>query len=386
MAEIVKTGFSDFVLTLSENVIKKIAWDKYYYVKGSSDRIPARKMAGVAEIVAICLMEEYGCLIQEEELVRNCESVLFQIFCYAPESVVSAKMKKIVTEILGENTYSDYSQTIDYIRKKYGKWLADMEFAKPSENFDYKGAYDRFISEDAKKLIHWEEIQKKADELGLGIRIEKPDLTISSVTDKFFENQENCIREKYGDYETIHEKELYEAFSQLERIPCRTVYVDRLIKNIETVIDENGKIKWQEKLEQFKKAIADKQLSSGRIFFGDNSTKAEQVEKSFVNSGKFEYIMLINDTSRRLNGKSGMVVTTERIYYHGLLTSGDIPVKQISHFEFTGKTFSQGLAVYTLKGKKIFVPCDVGHTEQLKYLKVLDVLLKILKGTKIEEN
>ncbi len=51
MVELMKAGFYPFVLTLSENVVKKVVWDIYFTIKAYSGRIPAMKLSGSIQFI-----------------------------------------------------------------------------------------------------------------------------------------------------------------------------------------------------------------------------------------------------------------------------------------------------------------------------------------------
>lgn len=294
-------------------------------------------------------------------------------------------MKNVIGNLNCGLTYGEYAGTVDYIKKIYGKWLAEMEFSNGREGFDYEAAYEKFRNTTAVTLNGWEDVQKSADEAGIVINVLNPDLSVNPQIGNFFEAQKQEAEQKYGNYENFDNKSLYEAYQKLEVIPCKTVYVYHLAVSMEKRLTEVKRHEWEKKLEVFKEAILDRQVVSGRVTYGDNVFKVKQAEDSFVNSGKFEYIMLINDTSKRLNGREGLAITTENLYYKGKLSSGEIKVSDISHFEFAGRMFSQGLTVRTIGGKKYSVPCNVGKTEHYKYLRVLEELIRVLKTEDEEE-
>lgn len=380
MVELVKCNFSDFVQTLSEPVIKKIIWDRYHKVKGTSKRVPYQKIPDAAAFGTTCLLEQYALVRGEGELARQCEYIFFQLFQYAPASVMEESVKKILNGSIEAFTYQDYAKTVEYIRKNYGKWLGELEFTKENKEFSYEEAYNTYNTEVAPALKNWEDIKAVAEEQGLEVLLDADALSVHPVVGVFFDTQDGEIKEKYSTYEQWETTALYAGFETLEKIPCKSVDTEELCRAMERKLDEIEREKWQRKLEAFKKVLEEQQLQSGRLIPGDNEEKVRLAEKNYVSSGKFEYVLMINDTSRGLKCKEGMAVTTKNLYYKGRLSGGEIKVQDISHFEITGTLLGQGLAVYTLKGKKILVPCNIGKTEHLKYLKILEELVKILRN------
>lgn len=378
MVDVVKTGFYHFVLTLSEPVTKKIIWDRYFGVKAESGRIPAMKK-GTAEFGAICLLREYAGIIPDEKLAGHCDYIFYQVFQYAPSEKVRSSVKQMLEKLACSVSFGEYLRAADYLKKTYGKWLSNMEFCRGKDEFSYEEAYEKYKNVTAPMLDGWGDIQKNAEAAGLRLSIVHPQASLNPETERFFENQQLEAKENFENFYEFDEDRLYQAYRQLEVIPFKTVYVKNLAASIEKKLDEIRRLQWKGLLSNFKERVVDKPLD-GRIVFGDDEFKVKQVLNAFVNSGKFEYIMLINDTSRRMNGKEGVAVTTKNLYYKGKFESGEIPVTDISHFEISGGLFSQGLIVHTNSKKKYSVPCNVGEKEYFKYLKVLEELIKVLRG------
>ncbi len=380
MLEIIKCNFSDFVHTLSEPVTKKIIWDKYYKVKGESGKVPCQKGNGAARVASVFLLEQYALIREKKEIAKQCEYVFFQFFQYASDDTIEASIKKILSDTKGEFSYSDFWKAVEYIKKNYGKWLSDLEWTKEEKEFPYEEKYETFKLEKEQGLKDWNDILNYATEEGLDITIDEEILAVNPVIEEFFAIQENEMQENYNEFEQWELLDMHSGYETLERIRCKTVVAGELCKKMEQKIDAIERERWQQKLDAFKEILVDKQPLSGRLVLGDNEEKVKQAQDNFVSSGKFEYIIMLNDTSRGLKCKEGMAITTKNLYYKSMLSGGEIPVQDISHFEITGTVFGQSLAVYTLKGKKILVPCEVGKTEQLNYLRILEELVKILRN------
>lgn len=378
MVDVVKTGFYHFVLTLSESVTKKIIWDRYFGIKAESGRIPAMKK-GTAEFAAICLLREYAGIIPDEKLAGHCDYIFYQIFQYTPLEEIRTTMKQVLEKLECDVSFGEYIRVTDYLKKAYGKWLSNMEFCRGREGFSYEEAYDKYKNVTVPMLDGWEDVQKNATAAGLCLFVVQPQTSLNPETERFFEHQQLEAQKNFENFDEFDEDRLYHAYRELEVIPFKTVYVQTLSSAMEKKLDRIRRQEWKQLLERFKESVSDKPLD-GRIAFGDDEFKVKQVTDSFVNSGKFEYVMLINDTSRRLNGKKGVAVTTKNLYYKGMFESGEIPVEDISHFEISGGLFSQGLTVHTNSKKKYSMPCNVGEKDYYKYLKVLEQLMRVLKG------
>ena len=251
-------------------------------------------------------------------------------------------------------------------------WLSELEFAG-GKSEDALLRYEKFRTETVPGLNGWDAVQASADQIGLSVRIAKPDMTVHPAVENFFDGQEKEVREEYESGQTDS------LYRKIKAIPCKTVYVDGLVREMEEKIGMTQKDNQEALLQKFLEEIKDCKTISGRVVFGDNEAKIKQAENSFVSSGKFEHILLFNDTSVLKNGKEGMAVTTEKIYYKNLVTGGELDLKEVSGFEFSGAAFSQKLMVRMEKGKKYYLPCRIEKEDYYTYLKILEILLKIIR-------
>ena len=117
MVELMKAGFYPFVLTLSENVVKKVVWDIYFTIKADSGRIPAMKLSGAAGFATVCLMKEFGCIRENENLVKQCNYIFYQIFQYTPDDVMEKTIRMAMETQDFLMTYQDFARAQDYLKK-----------------------------------------------------------------------------------------------------------------------------------------------------------------------------------------------------------------------------------------------------------------------------
>lgn len=384
MVEMAKAGFWEFVQTLPEPVIKKTIWDKYFSVKAESGNVPS--MRGSSYILGtLCLLEQYGLIYEKYELIRQCEFFLYHIFVYAPLDALKDRIKEQFEKKDTELEFWDYAKAAGCLKTKYNKWFAELEFYKGKEDFDYEKAEELYKNERQALFYGYERVQEEIKKRGFALDVLSIAERIKPEIEQVFRQQNESTKKDYEGYNGWEEQKLYEGYASLIQIPCRTAYTDKVMQDMERLLAERKRKIVEKLLSQFQSAVADKQVQSGRIFYGNNEDKVRQVESEFVSTGKFEYVLFGNDTSVRLNGKEGLVFTNENLYYKGSFYGGEIPIAQISHFEFSGKMFKQGLVVYTLKGKKYNVPCKIGDTQQLRYLRVLDELVRVLQRRRIDQ-
>lgn len=123
-------------------------------------------------------------------------------------------------------TYQDFARTQDYLKKNYGKWLSELEFAG-GKSEDAMLRYEKFRTETVPELNGWDAVQASADQIGLSVRIAKPDMTVHPAVENFFDGQE---KEVWEEYESGQTDSLYR---KIKAIPCKTVYVDGLVREME---------------------------------------------------------------------------------------------------------------------------------------------------------
>lgn len=354
MIEIEKTSLSDFAMALPENLIKKIVWDGYMKRKQNTEEIPKMKNRGYFMAV-LCIMAEYGRCFQDPRLVILSDCYVGLIFQNADpkllmdEFVVDLQREELELEIW------DYEKTLDYFKKQYGKWLAGMEF-----------------SAGEKDTIYGRMPLKKE-------YTKQPDMTVRADLITYFTDLQNSLLDETNQYLDYGEKELYEACRRINGIKCGTVSITKRREELEKIYHMKKEEEWKNKLSLFQSRTREDLTFCPKVFYGDNAEKVRQVW-NFMSAGRFEFVYFGNDTTRRGTGKTGMVITTEAVYYKTTLSVGEIPVREITHFSYEGKMFGQALIANTIKKKKIALPVDIPDSECLKYIKVLEELLKIIRG------
>ncbi len=377
--KIIDSGFYRFVDVLPEPGIKKIIWDTYYRIKGVSEGVPALK-TGTADFCALCLLEQYGAVFEKEKLLLNSEYYLSIYFAPAPVELVRDRLRECMEQQELGVKWSDFIKVTEFLKKNCSKWYANMEFYNGTENIDYEALWSRYTSAYGILKETLEQARERSEKQGLQLFLKEGDkLSPMELVTDFFSGQEQTFRETYNGFAAYERGKLMSAYEKLRQVPCYTAATQKILSEMERLLGEATKEDWMNLLNRFFELSKDLLEPNDRVFFGDQTEKTEEVTHHFASLGKFEYVMFGNDTSVGKNGKEGMVITTENIYFKGKISGGELPVTEISHFQFNGKMFGNGMTLYTIKGKKYNIPCEIGKNDQLNYLKVLDGLVRLLK-------
>lgn len=94
---------------------------------------------------------------------------------------------------------------------------------------------------------------------------------------------------------------------------------------------------------------------------------------------KFEYPILVVDTSRSRRGDKGFILTPETLFYSNLTTSFHISVFSIENIEAMNGMLNRGLYVYQKNGTKTKIPFAVENQNLGAFAEVLDGFVKYLQ-------
>lgn len=120
--------------------------------------------------------------------------------------------------------------------------------------------YEKFRTETVPELNGWDAVQASADQIGLSVRIAKPDMTVHPAVENFFDGQE---KEVWEEYESGQTDSLYR---KIKAIPCKTVYVDGLVREMEEKIGMTQKDNQEALLQKFLEEIKDCKQSVAGLY------------------------------------------------------------------------------------------------------------------------
>lgn len=94
---------------------------------------------------------------------------------------------------------------------------------------------------------------------------------------------------------------------------------------------------------------------------------------------KFEYPILVVDTSRSRRGDKGMILTPEKLFYSNMTTSYHISVFSIERIEAMTGILNRGVYVYQKNGTKTKLPYAVDNSYMVPFAEVLDGFIRYLQ-------
>jgi hypothetical protein len=144
--------------------------------------------------------------------------------------------------------------------------------------------------------------------------------------------------------------------------------VSKLVKEISSLIKEDSRFYFY----QVRKMMRENREDANSIII-HNALKSYAEEK-----GKYEYPILICDTSYARNGESGFLLTPNHIFYRSLLDSGVIDVMDIEEVYARNSLISKGIYVNYNTGK-VKISNSLQSTQLQTIAKVLHDFVSYLK-------
>ncbi len=118
----------------------------------------------------------------------------------------------------------------------------------------------------------------------------------------------------------------------------------------------------------------------GKMRDGESSDKESSLVKVAISTyayaaGKYEYPIIICDSSLFGSGKEGFIITPDHIFYKGLIKSGSIDVKNINGVYSEKK----GLVMVHMKKGCVKMPCTLSKNDERNMAEVLRSFINYLK-------
>lgn len=116
----------------------------------------------------------------------------------------------------------------------------------------------------------------------------------------------------------------------------------------------------EEQRKENRKREQTENIEDGREIGEDESYPMYMALKRYgADRDKYEYPILVCDTSRAGNGKEGFVLTPDHIFYKSLWKVGKVNVLQIERVEVSSKILSKGIFLQYFTGEKVKLPNTV---------------------------
>lgn len=94
---------------------------------------------------------------------------------------------------------------------------------------------------------------------------------------------------------------------------------------------------------------------------------------------RYEYPILVCDSTRKGTGREGFLLTPEHLFYNSAFSSERIPILQIKNISFSTGLLNKGIYVNQKNGEKTKIPVGVPSREWEGFTHVLDEFIKYLQ-------
>ena len=94
---------------------------------------------------------------------------------------------------------------------------------------------------------------------------------------------------------------------------------------------------------------------------------------------RYEYPILVCDSTRKGTGREGFLLTPEHLFYNSAFSSERIPILQIKNISFSTGLLNKGIYVNQKNGEKTKIPVGVPSREWEGFTRVLDEFIKYLQ-------
>lgn len=377
----------------------RIDWvDKEKYEKLMRQAVYQKGEEEVRQKAEYCMNKPYGA-------VKRVMEEISQIEC--PELV-----KKSVLETLGE------------VKRKRGQEEAAQLIAQMPENMSrnqYQTFRERLNQYDGEDISVYNEVLEGKRRLaerreisGMLKRAERSDRNglmriLQKLREDGFspEQAEPAIRQVEGKVRAIDEKVIEricpnittmtfdQAAQAYEKIEGGAFLPEIKTNTLEMIDKRLTKIKMDEcslLVEKLKEALSAKVNEPERIHYyevrrimrGDWLPREAELVARALNTyatdrDRYEFPIIVCDSSGRKNGKEGFILTPDHIFYNTLFSSEKIPVRSVEGLEGNTGLLSKGIYVKQRNGRKIKVPAVVATKELKAFTEALEEFIAYLQ-------
>ena len=146
--------------------------------------------------------------------------------------------------------------------------------------------------------------------------------------------------------------------------------IDKIQRNLENSIEDLSRIHYYD---------------AGKMLSGDNKDEEavlirKAISKYAVLLGKYEYPVIICDSSRFKNGKEGFIISPDHIFYKGVIKSGTLDIMDIENISLENGKTGKALFVNNSAKRKVKLPCTFKGKDCENLAVVLDEFTEYLKA------
>ncbi|MFG6383037.1 MAG: hypothetical protein K1V96_02125 [Lachnospiraceae bacterium] len=356
---------------------------------------------------------------KEDEVIRQkAEKCLDK-----PYGVVTRVMEEISQSEGSESVKQELLDSLGKLRKERGQQEAEQLIASMTETMNrnqyqifceklaqYKeadiSAYQKQL-EEKRKLAETQEISdllRRAKRSGRSGLIQM----LQQLKEEFSPEQAaSAIKEIEGKVRTLDEQEIEqicpdiknmtfdEAAEAYEKIEAG-VFLPELKINTLGMIDKRlTKLKMDEcelLVEKLRETLNGKIKNPERIHFYEvrkvmrgewEPSEAELVARALnsyaVERSRYEFPIIVCDSSGRKNGKEGFVLTPDHIFYNNAFSSEIIPIRTINEISGNTGLLNKGINIYQKSGKKTKIPGGIPAKELSVFAGILKDFVEYLQ-------
>ena len=304
---------------------------------------------------------------------------------------VEAKtMMSKLPAVLGEKAYHAYKDKLKQYNEidttEYEKELDDRRHL--AERGEAEDILKRSRRSTRKDLLDMLDAIKGRKFFG-DIEKEYADRVLDAVAKLDRRRMDDACRDS-ADYTGEELERLYNSIKEESFLPeIKNPALDSVAKRLKRIKNEEAGLL----VARLKKELQNNNVSdNSRHYFypaadasddrsGENAIERMEYAKGTygVSMGDFEYPIMMVDTTRTQNGREGMLLTPEAVYYSNFVTCGSIKVENIRAIEASTGFLGKSVTAHLNDGSKVKLPHAVGTGELKGYAKALNDFVMYLK-------
>lgn len=229
----------------------------------------------------------------------------------------------------------------------------------------------------------------KNQEFDLGVLKEYSDEIYRQVKDTDMET----VRRIVPDISALDVQDGLRAIKEIEAADI----LPELKKEMSSLIDKKlTRMKTEESgqlVEKIQRNLEDRVEDLSRIHYydaikmasGDNKDEEsilirKAISKYAILLGKYEYPVIIYDSSHFRNGKEGFIISPDHIFYKGVIKSGTLDIMDIDNISLENGKAGKAVFVNNMTKRKVKLPCVFKGKDQENFAEVLNEFVEYLKA------
>ena len=162
--------------------------------------------------------------------------------------------------------------------------------------------------------------------------------------------------------------------------------IDKKLTRMKT--EESGQL-----VEKIQRSLEDRIEDLSRVHYydaikmasGDNKDEEsllirKAISKYAILLGKYEYPVIIYDSSHFRNGKEGFIISPDHIFYKGVIKSGTLDIMDIDNISLENGKAGKAVFINNTSKRKIKLPCLFKGKDQENFAEILNEFAEYLKA------